>query len=386
MSKPVKLPSGAYRIRWLDADGKRQSATFGSFDLARSELRHRESEAEETAALRRRDPAAAITVAQGFARWRADDRRGPGDTERRHTLRWRRREHHFRVHIEPTLGPALLADLAPRRIKEWINVLASTPTHRPGEKNTPGRTLSAATIRAIVVTLSQLMKSNDVKPEILLPEAMKQKKRRSRPRAFQSIEDVRAFLGGCREPWFKVAAAIACYAGARLGEIASLRWHHIGESTITIALSWEGPLKARYENDDDAARVVPLDHELAAILEAWRKVTKAEPDDHVVVVGGDLRRPLRERFDDMALKTRSACKRAGLAPLTFHSLRASYATITADQGLPIGRLSALLGHNDAATTAIYIRPESEHAVTDPRARISGHVQATPSPAPPPLVN
>ena len=145
----------------------------------------------------------------------------------------------------------------------------------------------------------------------------------------------------------------------------------MGEDTITLELSWEGPLKARYEDDEEAARVVPLDSELATILTAWRKVTNGGPNDHVVLVDG--KRPLREDIDtDMARRTRRACSRANITPLTFHELRASYATIAADQGLPVTRLSALLGHADVATTAIYIRPESSHAVTDPRARIGGH--------------
>ncbi len=162
---------------------------------------------------------------------------------------------------------------------------------------------------------------------------------------------MRAFLVACEprrklreEPdarafWFKVAAAIACYCGARLGEVASLRWRHIGERTVTLALSWEGPLKHRFEDEADAARVVPLAPELAEILAAWRKVTGGRDGDHVLLVGG--KRPLREGYDDMAQKTRSACKRAGLTPLTFHSLRASFATLAADQGLPVGKLMAL---------------------------------------------
>lgn len=46
MSKPVKLPSGRWRIRYIDADGKRRSATFATFDLARSELRQFRVDAE----------------------------------------------------------------------------------------------------------------------------------------------------------------------------------------------------------------------------------------------------------------------------------------------------------------------------------------------------
>jgi hypothetical protein len=42
-----------------------------------------------------------------------------------------------------------------------------------------------------------------------------------------------------------------------------------------------------------------------------------------------------------------------------------------DAALPLGKLSALLGHSDVATTAIYIRPESAHAAADPRAILGG---------------
>ena len=54
------------------------------------------------------------------------------------------------------------------------------------------------------------------------------------------------------------------------------------------------------------------------------------------------------------------------------------ASVTADAGLPITKLSALLGHADAATTAIYIRPESSRAALDPRAILGGTVSASPA--------
>lgn len=101
----------------------------------------------------------------------------------------------------------------------------------------------------------------------------------------------------------------------------------------------------------------------------WGAATRGGLNEPVVLVG--VVGPVLKGHDDMAGKTRSACKRAGLAPLTFHSLRATYATLVADAGLPIGKLSALLGHSDIATTAIYIRPESAAAATDPRAILGG---------------
>lgn len=39
MSKPRKLASGRWQIRWFDGTGKRQSRTFAPHDLARTALR-----------------------------------------------------------------------------------------------------------------------------------------------------------------------------------------------------------------------------------------------------------------------------------------------------------------------------------------------------------
>lgn len=374
MSKPTKLPSGRWRIRYIDADGKRQSDTFATFDLARTELRAREVGSDEDRARRARFGSSEMTVAEAWRTFVAGRKRDPNNTERRFVARGKRLANDYTAHIAPHLADRKLVDLTPRALREWLGKLAATPTARHGEKNEKKRTLSASTIRSIATTLRQIAKANDVALTITLAGPLRQKRRRSRPRAIQCVEDVRAMLAACTDLWFKVAAAIACYCGARLGEVASLRWRHVGESTITIALSWEGPLKARYEDDEQAARVVPLAPELGVLLASWRRVTRGQDDGHVVLVGG--KRPLREGRDDVAAKTRAACKRAGVPPVTFHDLRASYATLVADAGLPIGKLQALLGHADASTTAIYIRPESAHSAADPRAILGGHVLAT----------
>ncbi len=244
MAKPQKIKNAdgttSWRIRYMGADGKRVSLTVATFDLARSELRRLETGADEDRARRARLGDAALTVRAAYARFMAERRPDPRNTERRFLARGRELKRTYLRHIEPHLGDVELHDLTPARLREWIGKLAETPTGRRGEKNEGKRTLAAASIRAIVTTLRQIAKANDVPLVVMLGQSLKQKRRRSKPRAFQSIEDVRAFLESFRDPWFKVAAAIACYAGARLGEIASLRWRHIGETTITIALSWEG--------------------------------------------------------------------------------------------------------------------------------------------------
>lgn len=385
MSKPRKLESGRWQIRWFDADGKRQSRTFATYDLARKELARSEVVVDEQRVLRERLGGGALTVREAFKVFMAERKPDPGNTLRRFEERGRAYHRAFTHHIDPHLGDVKLCDLAPPVLRGWLNKLAVTPTQRPGEKNEPNeggkrRTLSASTIRAVMVTLRQLAAHSDV--PIIMPrvDSLRQKRRRTRPRALQSLADVRAFLAACRDPWFRVACALACYVGARLGEIASLRWRHLADGKVTIALSWEGPLKHRYEDEDedDCARVVPFGAELASILDLWREATGGGPNDRVVLVHGKgAPRPLHEGYD-AAEKTRAACRRAGLPELTFHSLRASYATIAADQGLPISTLKVLLGHSDVSTTSIYIRPEATAAAADPRAILGGTIPARPA--------
>ena len=378
MAKPHKLPSGKWRIRWFDADGTCSSETFLTFDLARTALRDRQTRTELDRERRERFGSSEMTVAEAAELYFKNLRRDPNNTERRFKALVRQHRTNFETHIKPHIGSTKLVDLTPKVLRGWLETLGATKTARLGEKNVDGRTLSASRIRSIVTTLRQIAKANDVPLVVMVGDALKQKRRRRRPRALQTIEQVHALLAACRTPWFRIAAAIACYCGARLGEVASLRWRHINAEagTVTLELSWEGPLKWRYEDDDDGPRVTVLDPELATLLAEWRAITNGGPNDRVVLVEG--KRPLIEGTDDVARMTRAACGLANLPPLTYHELRHSYGTILSNQGLPATKLAALMGHADVRTTSIYINPESSAAIQDPRSRLSCHVAATPS--------
>jgi integrase len=378
MSKPQQLPSGRWRIRAFDANGARISRTFPTFAMARAELARLEVETAETVVRRERFGSAEMTVAEAWSAFMGGRRRAPDATERRFAERGGTYTRHYTHHIEPYLAGKRLSDLTPAVLRQWINTLVAKPIARPGTDDADkAPRLSPSTIRGVVVTLRQIAKSQDVPLLVILDRRLRQGRRRRPKRALQNIDEVRALVHAARRlPWFQVAAAIACYCGARLGEVASLRWRNIdwAAGQVSVEMSWDGPLKGRTRDDGDDLddleegedrRVLPLHPDLAAILEAWRKKVPHGPDDRVVLVGGV--RPLRERRDDVAYRTRSACRRAGLRPITFHALRASYATIAAGQGLPIAKLSALLGHRDVSTTAIYVRTESASAAQDPRA-------------------
>ncbi len=56
MSKPVRLPSGNWRIRWLDHAGKRRSASFTTWNEAQRQLCRMQAEADAVRAGERRAP------------------------------------------------------------------------------------------------------------------------------------------------------------------------------------------------------------------------------------------------------------------------------------------------------------------------------------------
>lgn len=62
---------------------------------------------------------------------------------------------------------------------------------------------------------------------------------------------------------------------------------------------------------------------------------------------GQFERPSVERLSAIA----RAITAAGLPPITVKDLRATAATVLLDQGVPLPRVSELLGHADVATTA-----------------------------------
>lgn len=366
MSKPRRLPSGSWRIQWVDHAGKRQSATFGNLDAARAALRRRGTEIDDIKS-GRKDPGSDRTFAEVAESFLESRKRGPDP--RRVAARLSAYRSHLDTHLLPIVGALPMYAIGPDAVDRLIASLVDKPTGRPGEKNAEGRKLAPSTIRNVITAFRLVMKHARRPVVVELPKGLKQDKAhaRKRPTAIGVASDVSKYLDACRPEWFRITSALAIYSGLRRGEIASLRWSAIDadEGTIAVMASWSGKPK------NDQARTVPLPPELAGLLRRWRLATGASGDGFVVVrPGTDGRdRPLQER-DELAGLARRTCTRAGIEPVTFHALRATFGTHAADAGMPIGQLRAILGHANITTTAIYLRSDSAVAAVDPRARLA----------------
>jgi integrase len=341
VAKPQKLPSGAWRVQWKDAAGKRRGGTFATEAAARAELRRKQVETDDIRAGRTR-ARSDQTVREASVTWLAD----------RPASRFRDNEKDLRMHILPFMGDRLLPEVTPDLVQKFIRHLEKKKTAKHGEKNLDGHTLRPATIQNVLITLRKMMNDLDYHTRIKFQVPI------ADFAWLRTQAEVATFLDACRPPWFRMAAELAVYAGLRKGEIAGLVWAAIDldRGIIRVDRSYEGPTKSKHQ------RHVPLAPELATILKRWRL---RHGGRLVVTVDGE---PITEKTA-MAERARRACKRAGVTSIKFHELRDTYASHLAERvSLPI--VGAVLGHADTKTTARYAHIDVEGLARDPRLHLT----------------
>jgi integrase len=324
-----------YVARWYDAYGKRCAETFGTEAAARAALRQRQVEADK--------------VRAGLARPRSDKRLAEVAPEWLKTRPAKRREDdasRLEHHILPFLGEHRLAEINPTVLQRFVRHLEQKVTARVGQK-TP-TTLKPMTIKNVLVVLCKML------GDLGFPTRVKYKVPTSGYAWIQRPEDVGRFLDACKPEWFRVAAALALYAGLRKGEVAGLRRDAIDfdRGLLRVDRSYDGPVKSKH------VRWAPMPPALAAILRQWML---AHPGELLVTAEG------ARLAEDTALHgyARRSCKRAGIASVNFHQLRHTAASHLA-QRVPLPLVGAVLGHADPKTTARYAHLDTESVARDPR--------------------
>lgn len=341
MPKPQKLPSGKWRIRYVDHDGRRLSETFLTEAAARSAARRKGVEADDVRS-GRAQPKSSLTVKEAAVEW----------LKTRPELRRKQNASHLNNHLLPFLGSVQLSAVNDVLVRRLINHLESKPRKRTGERNQSGSPLSPNTVNNCLITLRKLL--NDHGHSIRI----RYKVPTNTYVWLREPKDVKAFLSACSPAWFKVASALALYAGLRKGEIAGLLREKVDfkNGVIYVDRSYEGPTKGK------RVRYVPISSELSIILSSWMQQKKGS----LVVTGyGDS--IIHET--DLSDLAHRACKAAGVQRVNFHQLRHTFASHLA---LKVGPaiLQALLGHSDPKTTMRYAHLDQNSIVRDPRVHLS----------------
>ena len=179
-----------------------------------------------------------------------------------------------------------------------------------------------------------------------------------RPRRTLSIEELRKLLSQMNEPE-QTITMLAALAGLRIGEVLGLRWGRVrlDRSTVEIEeLCYKGVFGT--PKTKASRRSAPLAPVVVQALEAYRPRCADDSADALVFCDGDGE-PLSA--DNLRKKRlASACRRAGVRRIDWHTLRHTYSTLLHDLGTPVKVQQTLLGHSSAATTMdVYTHPVSE---------------------------
>jgi len=178
-----------------------------------------------------------------------------------------------------------------------------------------------------------------------------------RPHRALSIEEVRMLLSKMNEPE-RTITIVATLAGLRIGEILGLRWGRVHLDQCTLEVE-ETCYKGVFGTPKSKAsrRGTPLAPVVVQALDTHRLRCMDTSANALVFSKGD-NEPLSA--DNLRKKRlASACRRAGLRRIDWHTLRHTYSTLLHDLGTPIRVQQTLLGHSSAATTMdVYTHPVS----------------------------
>lgn len=161
--------------------------------------------------------------------------------------------------------------------------------------------------------------------------------KRDLPERFLSVDEYRR-LGRAlaphegANPFVVPALQMLIFTGARVSEIATLRWRSVQVPRLALPDSKTGP------------KTIYLNPQAIAVLEGLER----RGDDELVFAAMHCERPIN--LGEHWAKIR---RRAALPDVRLHDLRHSFASVAIAQGIPLATIGKLLGHALPETTARY---------------------------------
>jgi integrase len=390
-----KLASDSRHARWFVryeapaiADGKRRQVRLGPFD--------KEKQAND---------ALAEAISQAASGVRADDRNTKTADYLKRWLGWHESEvkprtldsykEAFALYWIPALGHIRLGDLRESHVRDTHAAMRrlNTPaeaedrsdlTRRLAEaratregKRYRRKPLTEARIRRVTAPLVTALgdckalpvnpaagiggKPKKVRPLLWTAPRVEQWRRtaeRPAPVMVWTREQAGAFLDSIADDRLYALFHLAAYYGLRRGEMAGLDWANLDLASRRLHV--RGDVKS-----DDSDRIIVIDPDTAAVLEAWRERQLFEAlewgdawTDSGRVFTREDGTPLRPGWISEHFKT--LWGRAGLPSVRFHDLRHGSATMLRAAGVDIKVISATLGHSRTSfTDDVYVSVAEE---------------------------
>ncbi len=181
-------------------------------------------------------------------------------------------------------------------------------------------------------------------------------KRQKTAPAFINSEQLTAISNQLKDDVVRDAVILGFYTGMRLNEIVNLKWKNVNLSTRIITVGDEEFItKGRNQ------RFIPVsDEAYDALIKIKTKNKGGNPPLYPLPRGESFGyvfcKNNGQKFtgDHFSRRFKSACKKAGIdKAIHFHSLRHSFASNLAQQGVSLYKIKELLGHASVTTTEIY---------------------------------
>ena len=184
--------------------------------------------------------------------------------------------------------------------------------------------------------------------------------RRSLKLEFLDQSEFEALLRACLDSEIgrqdRVMYVVAGMAGMRQAELLGLRWYSIDWQAMKIRAARDTYTRGRLREcgkSSAAGRGVPMAPRVARELELQFQRSRFRADTDLVFPNPLTGSP--QQRSELHRRFKRTLRRAALREdVKFHGLRHTFATRLAAAGVPLVKLQEWLGHEDIATTQIYI--------------------------------
>ncbi len=241
------------------------------------------------------------------------------------------RDEQIMVHLNAAFGPMLLPDIGAFSIERYKIDRVKAPA-------------SPATVNREIALLTHLFNlaeqwgvfrgRNPVKGIKLLSEDNLQ---------YRSLSDAEEaeLLRHC-SPYLQDLVTFAINTGLRFGDILNLKWEGVDLENQTINVF----VRKTWQFLD-----LPLNDAAAKVVRGWHGIRKSEYVFYNPETG--------DRFKDLWLGLKKACRKAGLEEITWHTFRHTFASRLTRAGVDLVTVKELLGHSTGTVTMRYAHTNSD---------------------------
>ncbi|WP_420597026.1 tyrosine-type recombinase/integrase [Deinococcus sp.] len=352
-----QLPSGRYRWRvrvtYPDGTKERQAGTVRT----KTEAQQAITKALQEAVAGQRPVTKSLTVGEMVREHMAAMR--PTWAQRTYLNNLYLFEHY----ILPGLADKKAAGIQPKDLRAHFEKLGESGLGVSGQKQVRSL-LSGAYKRAVG---DGVLRENPT--AYARPVATRQA---AKVKAFTPDEAGRFFASALEDRW-ALPLAFMAVTGLRIGEAVALTWEDVGTDRAGLPVVMVNKTRSEFQGQPydgkpktaAGVRAVPLSTDAAAIVEDMRRRVTVEADAHGKAVG-----PLSYVFpspltgeamahDSLRNIMERTCRRAGLPLLSPHKLRHTFASMNLALGLPVGDVSAVMGHASTAVTMNFYQTSYE---------------------------